>query len=62
MGHPCICCHDEVVVECDAERAEDVKAWPEKTMIEGMETVSSSTDEVYVPVEARMARGWGDER
>jgi hypothetical protein len=32
-------CHDEVVVECDAEQAEDVKAWLAKTMIEGMNTI-----------------------
>jgi hypothetical protein len=37
-------------------------AWLEKAMIEGMETVLSSTDEVEVPVEveARIARSWGE--
>jgi DNA polymerase I-like protein with 3'-5' exonuclease and polymerase domains len=55
-------CHDELVVECDAEQAAHTMAWLEKAMIEGMETVLSSTDEVEVPVEveARIARSWGE--
>ncbi len=32
---PVLVCHDEVVVECDAEQAADVKAWLEKAMIKG---------------------------
>jgi len=27
-------CHDEKVVECEAEQAADAKAWMEKAMIE----------------------------
>jgi DNA polymerase-1 len=59
---PVLVCHDEVVVECDAEHAVDAKAWLEKAMIEGMDTVLNGTDEVDVPVEveARIARSWGD--
>jgi DNA polymerase I-like protein with 3'-5' exonuclease and polymerase domains len=55
-------CHDEVVVECDAEQTTDVKAWLERAMIEGMEAVLNCTDEVHVPVEveARIARSWGE--
>jgi DNA polymerase I-like protein with 3'-5' exonuclease and polymerase domains len=55
-------CHDEVVVECDAEQAAAAKVWLEKAMIEGMEAVLNGTDEVYVPVEveSRIARGWGE--
>jgi len=34
---PVLFCHDNVVVECDAEQAGDVKAWLEKAMIDGME-------------------------
>jgi DNA polymerase-1 len=58
---PVLACHDEVVVECDAEQAADAKAWLEKTMIEGMEVVMNSAGEVCVPVEveARIARSWG---
>ena len=58
---PIITCHDELVVECDTEQAEDVKAWLEKAMIEGMNVLLNGTDEVDVPVEvdARIARSWG---
>jgi DNA polymerase-1 len=59
---PVLVCHDEVVVECDAEKAANAQAWLEKAMIEGMETVLNGTDEVHVPVEveARIARSWGE--
>ena len=55
-------CHDEIVVECDAEQAADVKVWLEKAMIEGMEAVLNDTDELSIPVEAeaRIARNWGE--
>jgi DNA polymerase-1 len=58
---PVLVCHDEVVVECDAEQAADAKAWLEKAMIEGMDTVMNGTDEIQVPVEVegRIARSWG---
>ena len=60
---PVLAGHDEIVVECDAERAADAKAWSEGAMIDGMEAVLNSTEEVDVPVEveARIARSWGDE-
>jgi DNA polymerase I-like protein with 3'-5' exonuclease and polymerase domains len=51
---PVLVCHDEVVVECDAEKAADVKAWLEKAMIEGMDAVMNGTDEVDVPVEVEL--------
>jgi DNA polymerase-1 len=59
---PVLVCHNEIVVECDAERAADAKAWLEKAMIEGMDAVMNGTDEVDVPVEveARIARSWGE--
>jgi DNA polymerase I-like protein with 3'-5' exonuclease and polymerase domains len=59
---PVLVCHDEIVVECDAEQAAAAKTWLEKAMVEGMDAVLNSTDEVYVPVEveARIARSWGD--
>jgi DNA polymerase I-like protein with 3'-5' exonuclease and polymerase domains len=34
---PVLVCHDEVVVECDADKAEEAKEWLEKTMVDGME-------------------------
>jgi DNA polymerase I-like protein with 3'-5' exonuclease and polymerase domains len=60
---PVLVCHDEIVVECDAQQAADAKAWLERAMIEGMEAGLNGTDEVCVPVEveARIARSWGVE-
>ncbi len=57
---PVLVCHDEIVVECDAELTTDAKAWLEKAIIEGIEAVLNPTDEVGVPVEveARIARSW----
>jgi DNA polymerase I-like protein with 3'-5' exonuclease and polymerase domains len=57
-------CHDEIVVECDAELTTDAKAWLGRAIIEGMEAVLNLTDEVGVPVEveARIARSWGEGR
>jgi hypothetical protein len=54
---PIIVCHDEIVVEYDAERATDAKAW-----LEGMKAVINGMDEVDVlaEVEARIARSWGE--
>jgi DNA polymerase I len=59
---PVLVCHDEVIVECDADQAVDTKTWLEKAMIEGMEAVLNSKDEVDIPieVEARMATSWGE--
>ena len=59
---PVLVCHDEVVVECDAEQAAEAKAWLEKAMIEGIDVVLNGTDEVDVPVEVegRIARTWGE--
>ena len=59
---PVLACHDEVVVECDAEQAADVKVWLEKAMIEAMDAVMNGTDEIHVPVEveARVVESWGE--
>jgi DNA polymerase I-like protein with 3'-5' exonuclease and polymerase domains len=59
---PVLVCHEETVVECDAEQAADAKAWLEEAMIEGIDAVMNGTDEVDVPVEveARLARSWGE--
>jgi DNA polymerase-1 len=61
---PVLVCHDEVVVECDAEQAADAKVWLEKAMIEGMSGVINGTNGVDVPVEvaARIGRSWGEGR
>jgi DNA polymerase I-like protein with 3'-5' exonuclease and polymerase domains len=57
---PVLVCHDEIVVECDTERAADVKTWLEGAMIEGLNVVLNRVDEAHVPVEieARVASSW----
>jgi DNA polymerase I len=59
---PVLVCHDEVVVECDAERAADARVWLERVMIDGMYVVLNGTDDVDIPVEveARTAKSWGE--
>jgi DNA polymerase I len=59
---PILAVHDEIVVECDAEQAADVKAWLEGAMIEGMDAVLNGIDETHVPVEveSRVAAAWGE--
>jgi DNA polymerase-1 len=59
---PVLVCHDEIVVECDAERAADAKVWLEGKMIEGMDAVMNSAGKGLVPVEveARIVRSWGE--
>ena len=59
---PVLVCHDEIVVECDAEQAAEVKAWLKKAMIEVVGAVLNGTDEVDVTieVEAPIARSLGE--
>jgi DNA polymerase-1 len=59
---PILVCHDEEVVECDAEHATDVETWLERAMVEGMDVVLNGTEEVDVPieVEARIVKSWGE--
>src|SRR5215217_5751120 len=61
---PVLVCHDEVVVECDADEAAGAKAWLEKVMIEGVDAVMNGAGEahVLVEVEVRIARSWGEGR
>jgi DNA polymerase I-like protein with 3'-5' exonuclease and polymerase domains len=58
---PVLVAHDEIVVECDAEQAEDVEAWLKNAMIEGMDAVLNNAGEEHVPVEveSRIANSWG---
>jgi DNA polymerase I len=57
---PVLVCHDEIVVECEAEQAAEAKVWLEKGMIEGMDAVVNGTGQARMPVEveARIARSW----
>jgi DNA polymerase I-like protein with 3'-5' exonuclease and polymerase domains len=57
---PVLVCHDEIVVECDAEQPANAKAWLEKAMIEAMDAVMNGTGNtpVLVKVDARIASSW----
>ena len=58
---PVLVCHDEVVVECAAEQAEDARTWLESAMVEGMDAVLNETGEAHmlVQIESRVAKSWG---
>jgi DNA polymerase I len=59
---PILVCHDEIVLECDAERAAEAKACLEGAMIEGIDAVMNSAGKARVPIEieARILRSWGE--
>jgi DNA polymerase I-like protein with 3'-5' exonuclease and polymerase domains len=57
---PVLVCHDEVVVEYEAEQAADVKSWLEKAMVEGMDADLGYVGEKQMPVEPRIASSWGE--
>ncbi len=53
---PVLFVHDEIVVECDVEQAEQVKTWLVNAMKDGM---SPLVDPVPVEVEATIGTTWG---
>jgi DNA polymerase-1 len=53
---PVLAVHDEIVVECDADRADAVAAWLRQAMLDGMAPLA---DPVPVEVEATTALTWG---
>jgi DNA polymerase-1 len=59
---PIACVHDEIVVECDEDKAEKVEAWLEKAMINGMDEVLNSPQvggpRVPVEVETQIGKTW----
>ena len=59
---PVLVCHDEIVLECDPERAAEAKVWLEGAMIEGMDAVMNSVGGVRIPgeVEVRIATSSGE--
>jgi DNA polymerase-1 len=60
---PILAVHDEIVVECDEADAQQVEAWLEKAMVDGMDGVLNAPDaegpRVPVEVEIKSGRGWG---
>ena len=59
---PVACVHDEILVECDEDEAEKVKAWFEKAMIDGMDEVLNGPGvggpRVPVEVETQIDKAW----
>ncbi len=53
---PCWSVHDEIVVECDADQADAVKAWLTRAMVDGMAPLIAP---VPCEVEAKVGRTWG---
>jgi DNA polymerase I-like protein with 3'-5' exonuclease and polymerase domains len=57
---PVLVCHDEVVVECDAEKAEEGKEWLVGVMKDGMDAVVNAMEpRIPIEVEASVSRTWG---
>jgi hypothetical protein len=57
---PVLVCHDEVVVECDADRAEEGKEWLVQTMKDGMDAVVNVMEpHIPIDVKASISKTWG---
>ena len=52
---PVLFCHDEIVVECDADQVVAVRGWLTQAMVEAMTPL---IDPVPVEVEAKVGRTW----
>jgi DNA polymerase I-like protein with 3'-5' exonuclease and polymerase domains len=56
---PVLVCHDEVVVECDADKAEEAKEWLDQAMNDGMDAVVNVTEpHIHIEVEASVFKTW----
>jgi DNA polymerase-1 len=55
---PVLIVHDEIVVECPAERAQAVSAWLRQAMLDGMQPL---LQRVPVEVDVTVGRTWGGE-
>src|SRR5215212_9314966 len=56
---PVLVCHDEVVAECDAHKAQKVKEWLVQVMKDGMyEVVNVKDPHILIEVEASVAKAW----
>jgi DNA polymerase-1 len=57
---PVLVCHDEVVVECDADKAEEGKEWLVRAMKDGMDAVVDAMEpHIRIDVEASVSKTWG---
>ena len=56
---PVLVCHDEIVVECDADKAEEGKEWFIQAMKDGMDAVVNVKEpRILIAVEASVTKTW----
>jgi DNA polymerase I-like protein with 3'-5' exonuclease and polymerase domains len=56
---PVLVCHDEVVVECDADKAEEGKEWLVRAMKDGMDAVVNVMEpHILIEMEASVSETW----
>ncbi len=56
---PIIACHDEVVVECHTDKAEEAKEWLVQAMKDGMDAVVNAVEpHILIEVEASVSKAW----
>jgi DNA polymerase-1 len=56
---PVLVCHDEVVIECDADKAVEAKEWLVEAMKDGMDAVVNVMEpHIPIEVEASVSRTW----
>jgi DNA polymerase-1 len=57
---PVLVCHDEVVVECDVDKAEEAREWLVQAMKDGMDAVVNGREpHIPIEVEASLSKTWG---
>jgi DNA polymerase I-like protein with 3'-5' exonuclease and polymerase domains len=53
-------CHDELVIECDADKAEEGKEWLVQAMKDGMDAVVNVLEPyILIEMEASVSKSWG---
>ncbi len=61
QAFPILVVHDEIVVECAAERAEEAKAWLVSAMVDGMNAIVNADEpRMSIEVEASVANSWAE--
>jgi DNA polymerase I len=59
---PILAVHDEIVVECNEDKAEEAQAWLKAAMIEGMERALNDPDanglRIPVGVKTHISKAW----
>jgi DNA polymerase-1 len=57
---PILAVHDEIVIECDADKAEEAKEWLVKAMEDGMDAVVNAMEpHIRIDVETSVSKTWG---